>query len=142
MVSSHISPPSCWPSSCQGLTLVHCSAQSEPFMSLTDGRHPAYPTKSAYVELKSGRVQAPASSSMDRRMYSARAKRSHSVSVGSSRSCRIRNGSRVSNQGLTLVHFSAQLKRLLWDTLGTLSRYMGHNSPQTGHKSGALTKTT
>ena len=28
----------------------------EPFMSLTDWRHPAYPTKSAYVELKSGRM--------------------------------------------------------------------------------------
>jgi hypothetical protein len=34
---------------------------------------------------------------------------------------------------LTLVHFSAQRKHFLWDTLGTFSRYMGHNSSQTGH---------
>ena len=36
-------------------------------------------------------------------------------------------------QGLTLVHFSAQRKHFLWDTLGTFSTYMGHtgNSKQT-----------
>jgi hypothetical protein len=31
-------------------------------------------------------------------------------------------------QGLTLVHFSGQLKHCLWDTLGTFSIYVGHNS--------------
>jgi hypothetical protein len=53
----------------QGLTLVHFSAQPQPFSShlpvspcLTDWRkimHPTYPTKCAYVEPKSGRVSAP-----------------------------------------------------------------------------------
>ena len=37
-------------------------------------------------------------------------------------------------QGLTLVHFSAQRKHSLWDTLGTFSIYAGHSSSQTGHK--------
>ena len=39
-----------------------------------------------------------------------------------------------SRHGLTLVHFSAQRKQYLWDTLGTFNRYMGHNSSQPGHK--------
>jgi len=38
------------------------------------------------------------------------------------------------DQGLTLIHFSAQCERFLWVPLGTFSRYMGHNSPQSGHK--------
>ena len=37
-------------------------------------------------------------------------------------------------QGLTLVHFSAQREHFLWDTLGTFSRKMSHNSSQTGLK--------
>jgi len=36
-------------------------------------------------------------------------------------------------QGLTLVYFSAQHKHFLWDTLGTFSTCVGHNSSQTGH---------
>ena len=50
----------------QGLTLVHFSAQPNPFWShlpvspcLTDWgeiMHPTYQTKCAYIELKSGRV--------------------------------------------------------------------------------------
>jgi len=40
----------------QGLPPVHFSAHSEPFLSLKPGDHPAYPTESAYVEPKSGRV--------------------------------------------------------------------------------------
>jgi len=53
----------------QGLTLVHFSAQPKPFWShltvspcLIDwGKimHPTHPTKCAYVEPESGRVQAP-----------------------------------------------------------------------------------
>ena len=53
----------------QGLTLVHFSPQPEPFMShvpvspcLIDWEkimHPTYSTKSAYVELSSGRVSRP-----------------------------------------------------------------------------------
>jgi hypothetical protein len=41
-------------------------------------------------------------------------------------------------QGLTLVHFSAQRKYLLWATIGASvcgdTSSMGHNSSQTGHK--------
>ena len=54
----------------QGLTLVHFSAQPKPFWSYLPvspcpidwGKfmHPAYPTKCAYVEPKSGRVRSPA----------------------------------------------------------------------------------
>ena len=40
---------------------------------------------------------------------------------------------REHGQGLALVHLSAQRKLFLWDTLSTFSRYMGHNSSQTGH---------
>ena len=29
---------------------------------------------------------------------------------------------------ITLVHFSAQRKHFLWDTLGTIRSYIGHNS--------------
>jgi len=36
----------------QGLKIVHRSAQSEPCLSLTDWRHPAYALKCAYVELR------------------------------------------------------------------------------------------
>jgi len=36
----------------QGLTFVHFFAQPGPFLSLTDGRRPAYPAKHAHVELK------------------------------------------------------------------------------------------
>ena len=43
-------------------------------------------------------------------------------------------GDKAVRQGLALVHFSAQRKHFLWDTLGTVSRQMGHNSTQTGHK--------
>ena len=59
----------------QGLTLVHFSAQPKPFWShlpmspcLIDwGKimHPTYPTKCAYVELRSGRVLAPAENGRD-----------------------------------------------------------------------------
>jgi len=42
-----------------GLTLVHFSAQPEPFVSLKPFNHPMYPTKSAHVKPKSGRVQVP-----------------------------------------------------------------------------------
>ena len=38
------------------------------------------------------------------------------------------------DQGLTVVHFPAQRKHFLWDTLGTFIRNMGHKSSQTGHK--------
>jgi len=44
-----------WPGR-QGLTLVHFSPQPEPFLSLTAWHYPAYPTKGAYLEPKSGRV--------------------------------------------------------------------------------------
>ena len=40
----------------------------------------------------------------------------------------------TSSQGLTLVRFSAQREHFLWDTLGTFSRWMGHNSSLTGQK--------
>jgi hypothetical protein len=40
----------------QGLTLVHFSAQPEPFLSLTPRNHTACTSQSAYVELKGGRV--------------------------------------------------------------------------------------
>ena len=40
----------------QGLTLVHFSAQPEPFLSLKPFNHPAYATKNAHVRKKSGRV--------------------------------------------------------------------------------------
>ena len=43
----------------QGLTLARISAQPEPFVSLTDRRQPAYPSKSAYVELKEWRSVRP-----------------------------------------------------------------------------------
>ena len=35
---------------------------------------------------------------------------------------------------LALVHFLAQRKHFLWDTLDTFGRQMGHNSSATGHK--------
>jgi len=38
----------------QGLTLVHFSAQPEPFPSLKVTNNPAYPNKSAYIQLRSG----------------------------------------------------------------------------------------
>ena len=44
------------------------------------------------------------------------------------------------SQGLTLVNFSAQRKNLLRDTSGAISRYMGHNSSQTGHKTAHIPK--
>ena len=50
-------------------------------------------------------------------------------SVRSGRSTRITH-----IQGLTLIHFSAQRKNFLWDTLGTCSIHMGPNSSQTGNK--------
>jgi hypothetical protein len=43
-------------------------------------------------------------------------------------------GEEAARQGLTLVHFLAQRKHFLWDTLGTFSRWMGHDSSETGHK--------
>jgi len=49
----------------------------------------------------------------------------------------ITSGSRAqlaATQGLTLVHFFDQRKHFLWDTLGTISRLMGHNSSQTEPK--------
>ena len=40
----------------QGLTLVHLSAQPEPFLVIDPTHRQEYPTKRAYVEPKSGRV--------------------------------------------------------------------------------------
>jgi hypothetical protein len=39
-----------------------------------------------------------------------------------------------SDQGRTPVHYSAQRKHILCDTLGTLMRWTGHNSSHTEHK--------
>jgi len=44
----------------QGLTLVHIFAQPEPFLSQKPAGTPPRGTKSTHVELKSGRVYAPA----------------------------------------------------------------------------------
>ena len=84
-----------------GLTLVHFSAQPKPFRShlpvspcLIDWGTlmiPTYLTKCAYVDRKSGRTEAPALAL-------------------------VLNWSRP--QGLTLVHFSAQRKHILWDWSG------------------------
>jgi len=75
--------------------------------------HPTYPTKCAYVVPKSGRVLSPASV--------------RAVNPPNSSGKLVRwfplihsDVSAVSppSQGLTLVHFSAQRKHILCDTLG------------------------
>jgi len=43
-------------------------------------------------------------------------------------------GGHLAAGGITLVHYSTQRKRCLWDTLGAFSRWMGHNSSQTERK--------
>ena len=48
--------------------------------------------------------------------------------------CNTNNVEAQRRQVFTLVHFSAQRQHFLWDTLGTFSRWMGHDSSQTGHK--------
>jgi hypothetical protein len=95
----------------QGLTLVHFSAQPKPLWShlpvspcVIDWggvMHPTYPTKCAYVELKSGRVQAPAATPpppVGTRVGVA------GVHAGTASSA----AAAAASQGLTLVHFSAQ----------------------------------
>ena len=70
--TSHVDVAPSEAAASQGLTLVHFSAQRKPFWShllaspclLDWGKvmHPRHPTQCAYVEPKSGRVQAPAAS--------------------------------------------------------------------------------
>ena len=65
-------------------------------------------SETAQVELKSGRVKAPASGVLA--TLGAR------VRGSSGAAARISPRSTTSNQGLTLVHLSAQRKRVLWTT--------------------------
>jgi hypothetical protein len=103
-------------SSTQGLTLVHISAQRKRFLwdrGCTQGSFRGclggdegcdgvfrvdFVSETAQVELKGGRVLAPASTP---RLSDPRTMRNHPPSP--------------QYQGLTLVHFSAKLKRLLCD---------------------------
>ena len=60
-------------------------------------------------ELRSGRVEAPASKHSSLALSWRAAEDSSPLTAARS-------------QGLTLLHFSAQRKHFLWDTLGTFSR--------------------
>jgi hypothetical protein len=76
-------------------------------------------TKTAQVELNSGRVSVPAlqwSSNLVRFLHPA-ALRVLSRAPLTWRAVSARH-SDTANQGLTLVHFSAQRKRFLWDRGG------------------------
>ena len=69
--------------------------------------HPTYPIKCAYIEPRSGRVLAPASDAAALCAASAAAAICATDAAASSAA--------ASRQGLTLVHFSPQRKRFLWD---------------------------
>jgi hypothetical protein len=98
----------------QGLTLVHFSAEPQPFWShlpvspnLIDwGKimHPMYPTKCAHVELKSGRVSAPAG---DQRggLHGIDTALAFHRGLGLQALAQCRDGVPRHAQGATLVHF-------------------------------------
>jgi hypothetical protein len=106
----------------QGLTLVHFSAESDPFPLLTDRLHPAYTARSTYVEREKvrGRVEASAVDVLSRASATGGGNvRLHWYTMSKQSGCALTvdlsmasntGGERkmTTGQGLTLVPFSAQ----------------------------------